>query len=462
MPAVVPVQPREAVISLSIVQDNTSGGPSESVQELLTATQAAEVSVSGPTPSMAEAGAPVQMLSDLRSPLSGLEPVQSPVERKQEAVVPAHSGIERVAEDNPVKTQEVPAEALKEVTNPALVPPSKDAGDVVAAVSFKPKETVATPTFGDQPATDATQVKSKDAANAATDSILLAQGMPAATPTITAAPSTAFFDVAKSGGSAKPGAVDKTGTVDSATPASALSKGRPGNFAKAEKNGDSEDSAQPVSHVKPAGEGFAAKLDGVVEAAKGASDQQVLSGSSAGSGSSSAGGQVQAAPGASVDSKENAASVSNGTVAHLPPPEAKSLNSVSSAQLVQSIHQAEMKVGMHSAEFGNLSISTSLKNQAISAQISTDHTELTRALQMHLPAIQEKLGSAYGVQARVELRDGSSASDGGSQQQADQDQRPHRGSGVSHSLTGLSAVGVPVAASVVPQGFESTRLDIRV
>ena len=462
--AVVPVQPAEAVTSSSMMPGATPGGSSQIMQELLTATQAVGVPSASSPPSTPEAGAgaPIQMLSDLRSTSSHLEPFPSPSAKKQEAVNPAHSGTERDAKDKSVTTQGVQAEPLKEVTKSIQLPPSKDARDVTVAMPSKPDETIATVTSGDQPAPDATQVKSKDAVDAATDNISLAQGMPAAATTITASPLPAFVDVPKSSVSPKPGTVDRTATSDTSGSASTSGKGRTGNLAKAEKNGDSGDSAQPVPHAKPASEGFAAKLNGVVEAVKPGSDQQALSGSSAGSSMTSTGGQMQAAPNVSVDAKDSAGSPSNGGTSHLPPPEAKSLNSVSSAQLVQSIHQAEMKVGMHSAEFGNLSISTSLKNQAISAQIATDHTELTRALQIHLPAIQEKLGSAYGVQARVELRDGSSSSNGGTQQQADQDQRSHRGTGVSHGFTGLSAAGVPVAASIVPQGFESTRLDIRV
>jgi len=57
---------------------------------------------------------------------------------------------------------------------------------------------------------------------------------------------------------------------------------------------------------------------------------------------------------------------------------------VNSAQLIQSMHHSEMRLGMRSAEFGDISISTSLNHQSLSTQISINHPELGRALAIHL------------------------------------------------------------------------------
>jgi hypothetical protein len=141
------------------------------------------------------------------------------------------------------------------------------------------------------------------------------------------------------------------------------------------------------------------------------------------------------------------------------------LPSVNSAQLIQSVHQSEMRLGMHSTEFGAISINTSLSHQTISAQISTDHSELTRALALHLPAIEEKLGNAYGVQARVELRDSSmSSANGDSAQQSagggggKQGQRGGSSTGSDFMAGPLSGLASTTTSSVA----DSTRLDIRI
>ena len=93
--------------------------------------------------------------------------------------------------------------------------------------------------------------------------------------------------------------------------------------------------------------------------------------------------------------------------------DAASLPALNTAQLVHSMGQSEMRVGMHSQEFGSISISTTLSRQELAAQISIDHTGLGDALAAHLPGMQEKLGAAYGVQARVEIRDTGAQFDGG-------------------------------------------------
>jgi hypothetical protein len=142
------------------------------------------------------------------------------------------------------------------------------------------------------------------------------------------------------------------------------------------------------------------------------------------------------------------------------------MSSVSNAQLIQSAQHSEMRVGMQSAEFGNISINTSLNHQALSAQISTEHLELGRALAVHMPAIEEKLSSAYGVQARVEVRDGgnsgSSSSYSSSGQQSNEN-RQSRGASASNAGSAAANPMMPlVGSSTSSIVAESSRLDIRV
>ena len=147
-----------------------------------------------------------------------------------------------------------------------------------------------------------------------------------------------------------------------------------------------------------------------------------------------------------------------------------------SAQLIQSAGQSEMRLGMHSAEFGTISISTSVSHQAISAQISLDHPELGRALALHLLAIEEKLGTAYGLHARVEVRDGSAASQpaadagqgGGGQAQTGSARGGQGRSGsVSSPLSGGTAAkdvstNLTASSASLAAPAERPRLDIRI
>jgi len=141
--------------------------------------------------------------------------------------------------------------------------------------------------------------------------------------------------------------------------------------------------------------------------------------------------------------------------------EATTMPVVNSAQLLQSMHHSEMRLGMRSAEFGDISISTSLNHHSLSTQISINHPELGRALAIHLPAIEEKLSAAYGVSARVQVHAENSSSGGTSGQSA------RGGSGGQDGRNGTSVVTAfgqtSDAASLTGHvAAETSRLDIRI
>ena len=189
-------------------------------------------------------------------------------------------------------------------------------------------------------------------------------------------------------------------------------------------------------------------------------------------------GVVQATSEAANDSPAGAGPADHAETAMRSPAatatnsDSTSLPALNTAQVVQSMGQTEMRVGMHSQEFGSISISTTLSHQELAAQISIDHSGLGDALTAHLPDMQEKLGTAYGVQARVEIRDTGAQSSGGGanpqQQDAGAGQRsgssgygapqPIRGEAVTSSI----ATNV-VSSSMQPAVSDNTaRLSIRI
>ena len=87
------------------------------------------------------------------------------------------------------------------------------------------------------------------------------------------------------------------------------------------------------------------------------------------------------------------------------PPANEATTAINTAQVLGRMNGTEMRVGMRSEEFGSISIQTSVSPGNVVAQIALDHGALGRALAVHLPAMEEKLGTALGVAARVELRD---------------------------------------------------------
>jgi hypothetical protein len=147
---------------------------------------------------------------------------------------------------------------------------------------------------------------------------------------------------------------------------------------------------------------------------------------------------------------------------------APAMHALNSAQLIQSVHGSEMRLGMQSAEFGNISINTTINRETLSAQISMDHSALGHALAMHLPAIEEKLGSAYGLQTKVELRDtgSNSAPNDSSSSESKGDRRPSGGgTGTSTSMLQRSIGGLTsssFSSSSTSVATASSRLDIRI
>lgn len=141
------------------------------------------------------------------------------------------------------------------------------------------------------------------------------------------------------------------------------------------------------------------------------------------------------------------------------------LPSINTARVLQSMQGSEMRVGMHSAEFGNISVSTSVDRQAIAAQISFEHADLGKALTAHVPLMEARLSSEYGMHARVEVVDqsmGPTGESGRGQAQGGESRTTGNGGtgggGSTGSRRGEAAfTAVPLAGG----GTESSRLDVQ-
>jgi hypothetical protein len=133
---------------------------------------------------------------------------------------------------------------------------------------------------------------------------------------------------------------------------------------------------------------------------------------------------------------------------------------LNTAKLIQSMSETEMRVGMHSQDFGDISIRTSVSHQQMQAQISVDHNELGKVISAHLPAVQTKLGEDFGLHATIEVNQAAgflAGRDGGSSQQ---------NSGApayAHSTSKLTAMSDAEPIATLPMQLVAIdgRLDIR-
>jgi hypothetical protein len=135
---------------------------------------------------------------------------------------------------------------------------------------------------------------------------------------------------------------------------------------------------------------------------------------------------------------------------------------IDSARLIQTINQTEIRVGMHSADFGDISIRASLAQQQMMAQISVNHDELSQAMMAHLSTVQTKIGNDYGLQASISVHHQGTATAGhGGGQSYQQQQHPNTRSSRVINPAQPSAPEImtrPMPAAAVDAGY---RLDIQ-
>jgi hypothetical protein len=154
------------------------------------------------------------------------------------------------------------------------------------------------------------------------------------------------------------------------------------------------------------------------------------------------------------------------SVAVVPQP----LPTINTARLIQSMGQSEMRLGMRSEEFGNISIHTSTTRDLLSAQISVDNGDLAKVLAVHLPEIRTRLEGQQAGEVRIDMNSqGSQAgtSNGTSNQSQDESRGDNRGTG--QTTTGVSSSKALSAQAVKSSEviFSSNRginerLDIRI
>jgi flagellar hook-length control protein FliK len=135
-------------------------------------------------------------------------------------------------------------------------------------------------------------------------------------------------------------------------------------------------------------------------------------------------------------------------------------SSINSARVIQSMNETEMRVGMHSTEFGDISIRTMVTQQQLQAQISVDHSELGSALSAHIPSMQAKFGNELGLHATIEVSQSGTSFSGDRGQSSPREQRPFVQS-IQADGTQAPAETDRVPLRAPPSVLDESRLDIR-
>jgi hypothetical protein len=135
-------------------------------------------------------------------------------------------------------------------------------------------------------------------------------------------------------------------------------------------------------------------------------------------------------------------------------------SAINSARVIQSMSETEMRVGMRSSEFGDISIRTMVSEQQVQAQISVDHGELSSAISAHIPSIQAKFGSDLGLHATIEVNQSGMSFSGERGQSAPREQR-NSVSSIQTNSSSSPGENESIGMRPVPIAVDSSRLDIR-
>ncbi len=171
------------------------------------------------------------------------------------------------------------------------------------------------------------------------------------------------------------------------------------------------------------------------------------------------------AVGGSVESNKDAAAQSNrGPEAAMNSSDAEdsvTRSSINTSKLMQTMSESEMRVGMHSSEFGNISIRTTVSPQQMIAQISTDHTDLGQAISAHAASVETRLGNDSGLRTLIEVNQQAASSSGNSGSSPQREQQAF----VRSVRADSTAVPVEADVGVIPAALVNAsngyRLDIR-
>jgi hypothetical protein len=133
---------------------------------------------------------------------------------------------------------------------------------------------------------------------------------------------------------------------------------------------------------------------------------------------------------------------------------------INTARVIQKMSETEMHVGMNSAEFGEISIRTSVSQQQMTTQIAVDHGDLGKAISAHIPAMQQKLGDELGLRATVEVNQGGMSYSTERDQSSPKQQRTMAAVKLIDGTDSATEATYTATPAVVAAG-DGYRLDIR-
>jgi hypothetical protein len=136
-------------------------------------------------------------------------------------------------------------------------------------------------------------------------------------------------------------------------------------------------------------------------------------------------------------------------------------SAISNARLMQTMNQSEMRIGLSSNAFGDISIRTSISGHELVAQISLDHGELSQAISAQVSSMQTRLGNEHGLHALIEINNHASSQSGDAGGSSQRERGSHTAPLPKSSTVALADEGSALSQETILNTAIENRLDIR-
>jgi hypothetical protein len=136
-------------------------------------------------------------------------------------------------------------------------------------------------------------------------------------------------------------------------------------------------------------------------------------------------------------------------------------SAISDAKLMQTMTESQMRIGLSSNAFGDISIRTSISGHQMVAQISLDHNELSQAISAQISTVQTKLNNEHGLQASIEINNHAPSQSGDTGNSSRREQGSPTAPLQASNEVALGVDESSVSHETIVNAVNEIRLDIR-
>ena len=131
-----------------------------------------------------------------------------------------------------------------------------------------------------------------------------------------------------------------------------------------------------------------------------------------------------------------------------------------SARVLERMGQSEIRVGLNTANFGNLELHTTVNQDRVAATLATSHSELRAALAAEMPSLERAMAQQQLTLDSFHLDTHAGAQDRNHGAPGDQQNRSRTWTGAAESGAASDGSRMPEMASQLWIGPDSSGLNV--